>query len=205
LKAAIVTEADQLNILRTDSEIRGLLEKEFDFRPLRTPAASRLFRLGADDTFELIATDASGGEFAICQSSKASGRPLLYVSSEGQAGIVACSLEEWLSTMVAIPHWHDCLKFSGGGKLDEMRRVFPFSEAEALQDSPQLESIRKKLRARLELPILTDPVHSLFAAITELSPIFSVLGSDGTPFDGLFNKFTVLSNPTWRRQISGMA
>lgn len=200
-----MTEADQLNILRTDSEIEGFLEKEFDFRPSRASTASTLFKFGGSDAFELIATDASGSEFAICQSSKISGRPLLYVSSEGQAGVVARNLEEWLSTMVAIPHWHDCLKFSGGGKLEEMRRVLPFSEAEALQDSPQLESIRKKLRARLELPLLTDPVHSLFMAVTELSPIFPVLGSDGTPFDGLFNKFTVLSNPTWRRQISGMA
>jgi len=199
-----MTEAAQLKILRTSPEIRELLERDFDFEPLKVVASSRLFQFSGNGSCELIATDASGGEFALCQSDK-SNRPVLYVSSEGQAGIIARSLEEGLSTMAAIPHWHDCLKFSGGGQLDEMRRVFPFSEAEALEEVPHLDSSRRILRIRLELPVLNDPVYSLYSAVTELTPYFPVQGTDGLPFSGLFNKFTVLSNPVWRRKFSELS
>ena len=46
--------------------------------------------------------------------------PILYVTSEGQAGKVASNLSEWLAIVVAVPYWQDLLKFSGGGDLAEM-------------------------------------------------------------------------------------
>src|SRR5262249_41274640 len=39
----------------------------------------------------------------------------------GEAGALAGSLAAGVALMVALPYWRDCLKFSGGGSLDEMR------------------------------------------------------------------------------------
>jgi hypothetical protein len=197
-----MTEAARLNILRTESSLRPLLERNFDFSPRPAQAKSSLFHLADDASFELIGSDASGGEFVLCASGQLPRRPLLFVSSEGQAGVIGRNLEEGLSTIIAIPFWMDCLKFSGGGQLVEMRRVIPLSEAEMLEDSPRFDSSRQVLKTRLELQPLIDPVQTLHKAVTELSPLFPAYGSDGSQFRTLFNTFTVMSNPQWRRKLS---
>jgi hypothetical protein len=46
--------------------------------------------------------------------------PILYVTSEGQAGTIAPHLTALLGTFVGAPYWQDLLKFSGGGDLGEM-------------------------------------------------------------------------------------
>jgi len=126
---------------------------------------------------------------------------MLYASSEGQAGIISRCLESALSTIVDLPYSYDCLKFSGGGQLAEMRRVVPLSESDLIAATPQITSSRQALRALLGLSQIPDSVQALHAAITELSPLYAVCGPDGWQFESLFNKFTVTSNPSWRRRL----
>jgi hypothetical protein len=71
-----------------------------------------------------------------------------------------------------------------------------------LEDSPRFDSSRQVLKTRLELQPLIDPVQTLHKAVTELSPLFPAYGSDGSQFRTLFNTFTVMSNPQWRRKLS---
>jgi hypothetical protein len=126
---------------------------------------------------------------------------MLYASSEGQAGIIARSFEDGLSIITDLPYWHDCLKFSAGGQLAEMRRVVPLAESDLLTDTPQITSSRHALQELLGLSQLSDPVQVLHASITELTPAYSVCGPDGWQFEPLFNTFTVTSNREWRRRL----
>src|SRR5260370_41875043 len=126
---------------------------------------------------------------------------MLYASSEGQAGIIARSLESGLSTIIDLPYWQDCLKFSGGGQLAEMRRVVPLAEDDLVTDTPPIESGRKALRAALGLVPLSDSVRELHAALTELSALYPVCGPEGWQFEPLFARFTVESNAEWRRRL----
>jgi hypothetical protein len=196
------TEVGLLKVLRTSPDVSQLLERHFDFVSLPAPTESRLFRLGEKAYYELVGRDKSGGEFALCDNEILPTRPLLYISSEGQAGIIGPSLENGLSMIIDLPYWHDCLKFSGGGQIAEMRRVVSIAEDENLELAPQLCSIRHKLRAWLTLSPLPDPVYALHAAVLKLSPLFPAYAKDGSQFASLFNKFTVMSNPQWRRKLA---
>lgn len=81
------------------------------------------FRLPSSEPLEVVGRDASGGLFCLYGGPGDGAGSLLYVSSEGEAGVIAGSLAEGLQMMIALPHWRDCLKFSGGGRLEEMRKA----------------------------------------------------------------------------------
>lgn len=196
-----MNETALLNVLRTSFEVAQLLGQHFDFMPSQAATHSSLFQTGEGVTCELVGKDASGGEFALCEKTGLPLRPLLYASSEGQAGIIGRSLASGLSTIIELPCWMDCLKFSGGGQLAEMRKVVPLSEADYEDNAPKLHSSRQILIVKLELTPLSDPVEALHSAITEFSPLFPAFASDGYQFGSLFNKFTVMSNAQWRRKL----
>ena len=101
--------------------------------------------------------------------------------------------------MVAYPYWRDLLKFSGGGKLDEMRRAVPFLEREMHEDHSEIDEERSLLRKKLFLAETDDPIESLHKAVAELGQGIMVAAPDGTAFRSLFNTFTVDSNPMWRQ------
>lgn len=63
---------------------------------------------------EGIAGDFTGGTFFLC-GERSSIRPVLYASSEGQAGLIGHSLAETLEVMIGLPSWWDCLKFPAAG------------------------------------------------------------------------------------------
>jgi hypothetical protein len=196
-----MTETALRTVLRTSRDVVQLLSRHFDFFPLDTATHSNLFHPGEGVTSEIVGKDASGGEFALCEKAGSPTRPLLYVSSEGQAGTIGQSLASGLSTIIDLPYWMDCLKFSGGGQLAEMRRVIPLLEADHQKDAQKLQSSRNTLRVQLTLTQLSDPVRALHSAVTEFSALYPAYASDGSRFGSLFNEFTVMSNAHWRRKL----
>jgi hypothetical protein len=196
-----MSESNLLEALRTSPVTKRTLEYDFDFVPVAGATKSALFLGCGSAGYEIIATDASGGEFVLCDAGALPARPMLYASSEGQTGVIAHSLKSGLSTIIDLPYWQDCLKFSGGGQVAEMRRVIPLAEVDLLTDSPQIESSRHALWAILGLMPLLDPIGELHAALTELSSPYPVRGSGGWQFAPLFGRFTVESNAEWRQRL----
>ncbi len=197
-----MSELTLLQALRGSVEAKRTLEYDFDFCPVPSPTKSSLFQFRDGTSYELVGKDASGGEFALCQSKTLPTRPMLYASSEGQAGIIARSLERGLSIIIDLSYWHDCLKFSSGGQLAEMRRVVPLAESELLEDSPAIAASRQAMRKLFGLSQGLDLVQELHEAVTELSPLYSVCGPDGWQFEPLFGRYTVMSNGAWRRKLT---
>ncbi len=184
------TRLDQLN----DADIRVRLERSFDLRLCESnQQSSHWAQVVSGERFECIAADATGSLFFLGDSS---GR-IAYVTSEGQAGVVAASLEEFLSLLLAHPYWRDLLKFSGGGQIAEMRRAVPLLRAELAQFAPELEADKHFLMSRLGLTLEADSLAHLHEAVRTGAHYVSVKAPDGTPFDSLFNKFRTEDNPAW--------
>jgi hypothetical protein len=140
-----------------------------------------------------FAEDASGGVFL---SGSATGR-ILYVTSEGQAGIVAMSPREFLQLIVTYPYWFDLLKFSGNGNINEMQRAVPYLDVE--QDDRETANAQNTVSVGLRIGKNPSAVQALHGAVSSGGEDVEVLAADGNHFGSLFNKFTVDSNPMWRR------
>ncbi|MBR0822906.1 hypothetical protein [Bradyrhizobium liaoningense] len=137
-----------------------------------------------------IGSDGSGGAFVLLPSQN-----VLYVSSEGRAGIIAESFETFIQLVVARPYWLDILKCSAGGDLEEMRRAADALEA-ALDDQDDVNEAREEIRGALDLPEAGDPVGALYEAVAASDAI--VRATDGSPFTTLFNRFSIDNNPMLR-------
>jgi hypothetical protein len=133
-----------------------------------------------------IGSDGSGGAFVLLPSQN-----VLYVSSEGRAGIIAESFEAFIQLVIARPYWLDILKFSAGGDLAEMRRAADALEA-TRDDEDDINEAREKVRSALELPEAGDPVGALYEAVAASDAI--VRATDGSPFTTLFNRFSIDNN-----------
>ncbi|WP_025032311.1 hypothetical protein [Bradyrhizobium sp. DOA9] len=137
-----------------------------------------------------IGTDGSGSAFVLLPSQN-----VLYVSSDGRAGIIAESFEAFIQLVVAHPYWRDILKFSGGGDLAEMRRAAKALET-TLDDERGVNEAREDTRGALALAEADDPVGALYEAVAASDAI--VRATDGSPFTTLFNRFSIDDNPTPR-------
>jgi hypothetical protein len=136
-----------------------------------------------------IASDDSG-TFVLLPSQN-----VLYVSSEGRAGIIASSFEAFVQLVVARPYWLDILKFSAGGCLAEMRRAANALEA-TLDDEDEVNEARDEIRAALDLSEADDPVGAPYEAVAASAAI--VRATDGSPFTTLFNRFSIDNDPMLR-------
>ena len=118
---------------------------------------------------------------------------VIYAGSEGNSGVIGGSVDEFVALIVTCPYWSDLLKYSDGGKLDDMRRAQPVLEASWLDDNDENEDLRKYLLEELDLIPPDDPVGVLHANAAATVMIAHV--QDGSPAPSLFNSFTIDQNP----------
>ncbi|MEN3112002.1 hypothetical protein ACFONG_19390 [Uliginosibacterium paludis] len=174
--------------------IAETLATEFDIDFSRPYDANLWFSVRSEEEFSPFAGEGAGGVFLLGNSSGF----VLFVSSEGQAGVVAASLTEFLQIVLAYPNWRDLLKFSGGGQLAEMERAAPFINQEAADDIVNIEESRRTVIDGLSLSPAPSPISALHHAVTVLGKEISVHAPDGSKCEGLFGSFVVENNRMWR-------
>ncbi|MVT50769.1 hypothetical protein GPL17_09730 [Bradyrhizobium yuanmingense] len=175
-------------ILTANSEVVARLRSlDVSFEPDEEP----WFTIDGVESPRHIGSDGSGSAFVLLPSQN-----VLYVSSEGRAGIIAESFDALIQLVVARPYWRDILKFSGGGDLAEMRRAADALEAR-LQDEDDVSEAREQIRGALALADADDPVDALYEAVAASDAI--VRATDGSPFTTLFNRFSIDNDPTPRK------
>ncbi|KGJ64225.1 hypothetical protein BJA5080_06027 [Bradyrhizobium diazoefficiens SEMIA 5080] len=155
-----------------------------------TPDDESWFTIDGIESPRQVGSDGSGGAFVLLPSQN-----VLYVSSEGRAGIIAGTFEAFIQLVVVRPYWLDILKFSAGGDLAEMRRAADALEA-TLDDEDEINEAREQIRKGLDLPKPDDPVGALYEAVAASDAI--VRATDGSPFTTLFNRFSIDNNPMLR-------
>jgi hypothetical protein len=143
------------------------------------------FALKSGEPFRVIARDGAGGRFCLYRPAGKRSKALLYVSSEGQAGTIAQSLAEGVQMLVALPHWQDCLKFSGGGDLRKMQEAQAWLEADLRRRQPDIGAVRQALYQTFELAAPPSPLESLRRAIAEGTAVV-VATRDGSEFESLW-------------------
>ncbi len=177
-------------------EVANNLAWPFDFNVIQTHEDGSWVKLTPSLPFTLLAIEGSGGVYLAYGKSRLEQCPILFASSEGQAGKIANNLEEFLSLLMVIPYWFDLLKFSGNGNLEEMRKTAIFMEQEYKEDFSELPDIRKQLIKQLNIKNIDDPISVLHERIHETD--CTVVADDGWRYESLFNSFTSSENPSWK-------
>ena len=172
------------------------LALHFDFDLGRAARDSSWIKLVPQQAFMVVAGDSTGGLFLAYGDGEIERRPILYVSSEGQAGRIASNLAELLAMMMALPGWHDVLKFSGDGNLEEMRRTARLIEQDGADDD-ELPAATQRIVAAFPLPAIADPVKLLHDCVHASD--CNVVADDGWPYESLFGHFKSSDNPFWKR------
>lgn len=174
-------------VLTAQSEVVAWLGSlDVSFAPDEEP----WFTIDGVESPQQIGSDGSGGAFILLPSQN-----VLYVSSEGRAGIIAGSFGAFIQLVVVRPYWLDILKFSAGGDLQEMRRAADALET-TLDDEDDVNEAREEILRQLDLPEPDDPVGALYEAVAASDAI--VRATDGSPFTTLFNRFSIDNNPMLR-------
>lgn len=181
-----------LNTLLAKDDVAERLSRRFDFRLDVDPHQAGWFTIDGIDEIQYIGEQGAGGVFVQLPDLR-----ILYVSSEGEAGVIAADLNAFIQLIVAHPYWIDLLKYSGGGKLSEMQRAAPALEASILDEEEALDEARDFVIAELALSEPADAIAALHRAVSTSNVIVRAT-SDGYPCIGLFSTFTADQSP-WLR------
>lgn len=191
----LAKETAMLEAILESEELQELLAQDFDLAFNAPQIGGNWFDIKSNDVFFAIAKNSSGGLFL---SGNKTGR-ILYLSSEGQAGVVAASLLDFLQLLLTHPYWLDLLKFSGGGKISEMEKSIPFLKEEFSDFLPEISESCRIISRQLGIDPDNTSLQKLHSAVSSGGSDISVASKDGTTCSSLFNSFTVESNPMWKQ------
>jgi hypothetical protein len=160
-----MTDAALLERVRNTPSIAKLLT-DFDFdidRVANGPAEP--VHLAGGEPLEMVAGDASGGAFMLVGSGDQ--RPVLYVGSEGEGGLIATSLRDALALIASVSSIHDATttdwdEDGGAAVLSTLAEA----DQELREEWPELDADRQRLREALDLPAgdgLVETLHRLAA------------------------------------------
>lgn len=152
------------------------------------------FELRPRMAFEVMAGEDAGGLFIRQKSAPAGTHPIMFVSSEGQSGRIAQHMTEFIQLVVAMPYWLDVLKFSNGGRIEEMSKAARRLEEEILEYEPKLTLKRQQVLQALGVKPVENPVERLHVAVTSTE---HVAVDDAGEYESLFGDFNVSDNPEW--------
>jgi len=183
-----------LDRFRKIPNVAAILDNLCDFQLLDEPQPG-WFALTSGEPLRVVGRDGAGGRFCLHQPANGA-TALLYISSEGEAGVIAGSLAAGIAMMVALPYWRDCLKFSAGGRFEEMRRAQAQFEAELRARWSNIDEVRSLLFRAFAITAPDAPLEALHAAVSESGSRQVVAPRDRNPFASLFNTFAVPRRPS---------
>ena len=184
-----------LEILRADTAANRFWEW-CEFAALEEPAPDWV-ALESKQPLQVIGRDACGGRFCLFPATLDFSGKLLFIDSEGQAGVIADSLMDGLRMMIALPTWRDCLQFSGGGQIAEMRKAEALSTRDFRAENPDTDAKRLELSNLLGLAPMPDPLDALHRAVSDGATVRVISTVDGWALESLFGSFTADSCRSW--------
>ncbi|SFX00566.1 hypothetical protein SAMN04487866_101161 [Thermoactinomyces sp. DSM 45891] len=167
----------------SDSETTNILTWPYDFEIVKPYSIELESDIVVDDQVIIIAKDGTGGLFTLWGKDNVEKRPIVYISSEGQAGKIAKSFNEFILILVTCPFWFwtDLFKFSGESQLAEMRKALLYLQT--AEEYIEVGQSRDILVTKLSLnPQSIDPVAKIHESINSKSEI-KVRSICGEPFD----------------------
>jgi hypothetical protein len=157
-----------------------------------------VFELSSGEALHRVAGNFAGDTYLLCGSPQDDG-PVAYVTSEGQAGIIARNLKEALELVVLLPCWQDCLGFSDGGDIAAMTTAAEHSLRDLTVRNPQVGAQQEQVVEALSLDHVDTAtlLTRLRDAVSSTWPDHVISDEDGE-YESLFGSFSPDHNPEWR-------
>lgn len=130
---------------------------------------------------QMIAGDAAGGAFMLVLHEDGR-RPVVYLSSEGQGGLIATSLTDALALVVGLSSIHDACARPYG---DELRNWLAECDAEIRADWPELDEQRALVRRALDLPNAAGLLESLHICAADES--YRPVNEEGDSYESMLS------------------
>jgi hypothetical protein len=177
-----------LDQIKDDPELISLLNYEFDFNVAIDDDYKNAdwFTIEPANPYDVVARDGTGSLFLLFTREQR----VIYITSEGQAGVIASNMREAIRMMVALPNWRDLLQFSGGGRIEEMRTSAAFFGPKYLADNPELSKAQAFVKDRLNVVDLEEPIAVLHHAVSERGKGIAIYAKDRSEFQTLFGTDT---------------
>jgi hypothetical protein len=145
-----------------------------------TPAG--WYRVTGCDRTAVFGRNGSGSQYLLCNPAG----DVLFVSSEGAAGVIAEGLTQAVALVVSLPYWETILAQSNGGDLELMRVLAARLEEEAVEEEPELDDMRSAVFTNFGVPTRSDPVGDLHRVATRRMPYSVLSAHDGSELVNFF-------------------
>lgn len=175
---------DILEIIKSDKSLADLLESFSDFIISKEAQDSKDYLFYTKEPYTIFATDGGGGTFGFIgdYNSGAIG----YVSSEGESGKIADSLEELFKIITYYPYfWHNIIRFYKVHEKDGLKKFIEECENEIKEDCPDYYDNQNQISKKLSINKEDKLLEQLITALLD-EPKFIVYSSeDDNPSDVL--------------------
>lgn len=147
---------------------------------------------------EIVAFDSFGGEGAGGRYVLLPAGRVLFISSEGSAGVIANNFFAFLDLVSGCPYWQGMLHFSHGGDFGCMAQAEEFLRSDPRNEEDWPSELVAELRELLGLGIpQTNYAKTLHEAVKDGEGNPNVLAFDGSLYGNLFGSFKPSDNPNW--------
>ncbi|MFI9323514.1 hypothetical protein ACIGXI_27555 [Kitasatospora aureofaciens] len=164
-----------LLLLRGRADLARLAAFPFDF-DLDRAEHGEAVRLASGAALEAVAGDDTGGTYFVCADGS-----VLYASSEGEAGLIAGSVDEALEVLIGLPGWRDYTGLAPHADDTTLAAAVARTEEDIRGSyAPELDADRRTLLAGLGLRHVPQPelIRRLHRALLRTEPDFLLLNAD---------------------------
>ncbi len=175
--------------IKSDKDIRRLFEEIFDFIIMEESTSTEDYLFYSREKLTIFATDGAGGVYATVETDDNHDTFIVFISSEGQAGKIARSFNQLINLIIHYPFWSDILKFSGNGRLEEMKKSIKPLEDERVEFIPCYLEVQKTIADKLKITKNKKLIEYLYEVVME-EPKFVVFSTiDNNTSDDLIGSF----------------
>ena len=163
---------EKLQIIESDKSLANLLEEFCDCIILKENEKEEDYYFYTKEKYQIFATNGAGGTFGFIGDNDINSSPIGYVSSEGESGVIANNINDFLSLIVFFPYfWSDAIRFYSENKEDGLAEYILACENEIKEDYPNYYDIQNKIATKLSIR-KSDRIMEVIIATVESEPKF---------------------------------
>lgn len=176
----------KLETIQSDHDLLNSLEDFCDFIICTETSCTEDHLFYSKKPYTIFATDGAGGTFGFIGDPNENTASIGYVSSEGQSGKIASSLDEFLSLIIFFPYfWHDLISFYKDHKSNKLLDYILECENEIKADHPDYDTIQTTIAAKLALNRTDQLIDHLIQSLLETPGFIVYSTQDDSPSENL--------------------
>ncbi|QPC48242.1 hypothetical protein [Mangrovibacillus cuniculi] len=171
---------------RQDQELVEILEEDFDLCLIEPDTDTEEYLFSINHPVHIVAEEGAGGCFLLLAHEENS--PVIFVGSEGEAGVVSNNLQEFLWFVATCPYfYHDLMRFAGNKNQEEMVEAWGFLKKEVEEDILNLDEIIDAMQDCLDTPSNYNSIEALCNVDKSINERLKIISTeDGSKFEWLY-------------------